>query len=301
MVSRSELATTSVIYILLSCSLYTALSHSTSTSNFVRAPQEVLKWENRKGKILEEILRSGADIVCLEEVDHFPDFFQPKLSENGFKGIFKPKQPSPCLNVDGNNGPDGCVLFYRADMFSCVEKQELSLRNKDGAETNQVAILIKLELHSKEAAPSGSDSRPLQFCVAVTHLKAKPSGINLRTAQASYLFSEMRTFCGGLPGVVCGDFNARSTEPAYAHFKEWMESAYFTANNGKEPALTSWKIRLHSEAKYTIDYIWYTAQQLRVKAVWDIPTEEEIGENALPGWTYPSDHVALCARIALCY
>ena len=283
----------------------TALSHSSSTSNFIRAPQKALKWENRSEMLLEEILRSGADIVCLEEVDHFSDFFQPKLSENGFEGIFKPKASSPCLHVEGNSGPDGCALFYKANMFSCVDKCELSLKNKDGEETSQVAILVKLEVQNasitkverNSTTPDGKDVLPLQICVAVTHLKAKGDAVHVRTAQGSHLYSEMKKFCGDLPGVVCGDFNAQATEPVYGHFKNtslWLDSSYFTANGGKEPPLTSWKYRPEKESKYTIDYIWYTLQQLQVNAVWGIPSEEAIGENALPGWSYPSDHIALC-------
>ena len=277
-----------------------ALSHSSSTSNFIRAPQEALQWENRKGKLLEEILRSGADIVCVEEVDHFPDFFQPKLKERGFEGIFKPKPSSPCLRVHGNSGPDGCALFYNVKKFSCLDKWEFCLRNRDGEETNKVAVLVKLEV--QQHADTLTDSKPLQLCVAVTHLKAKAgrAELRLRTAQGAHLYEEMKKFCGDLPGVVCGDFNAVASEPVYLHFKEassWLESAYFTANSGKEPPLTSWKIRPGGkESKVTIDYVWYTVQLLNVNAVWSIPSEKEIGEDALPSLTYPSDHIALCVR-----
>lgn len=286
----------------------TALSHSSSTSNFIKAPQEVLKWDSRKEKLLEEILRSGADIVCLEEVDHFSDFFQPKLSENGFEGIFKPKSSSPCLQVEGNSGPDGCALFYKAERYSCLEKHELSLKNQDGKETSQVAILVKLELRkrsttadSKNGKNDSNDSPQLQLCVAVTHLKAKGGAVHIRTAQGFHLYSEMKELCGDLPGVICGDFNAQATEPVYEHFKKsslWLESSYFTANEGKEPILTSWKFRPGKEVKYTIDYIWYTSKLLQVCAVWGTPSEEEIGKNALPGWSYPSDHIALCTHFA---
>ena len=293
-----------VWYVTVAC-FYAALSHSSSTSNFIKAPQEALKWENRKELLLEEILRSGADIICLEEVDHFFDFFQLKLSGSGFEGIFKPKVSSPCLSVDGNSGPDGCALFYRADAFSRLEKRELLLRNKDGEETNQVAILVRLEVQKTATAAQNKDgisgnniaSPPPQLCVAVTHLKAKASAVDIRTAQGSHLYSEMKKICGDCPGVVCGDFNALSTEPVYKHFKEsshWLESSYSTANSGREPAFTSWKFRPGKVSKYTIDYIWYTSQLLQVNSVLKIPSEEEIGESALPGWNYPSDHIALC-------
>lgn len=240
---------------------------------------------------MKEILRSGADIVCLEEVDHFPDFFQPKLKEVGFEGVFKPKPDSPCLKIEGNSGPDGCAIFYKTEKFSCLDKYEFLLKNQAGEESNQVAILVKLQLRASEQ----------ELCVAVTHLKSKAGMTGLRAAQGAHLYAEMRQFCGSLPGVVCGDFNGVPTEPVYSHFKEssdWLESSYFVVR-GKEPDMTSWKFRPEKVCKYTIDYIWYTAGKLRVQAVWDIPSEEEIGENALPGWTYPSDHVALCARFSL--
>ena len=271
----------------------TALSPSDSTTNFIKAPKEALKWENRKDELLKEIFRSGADVICLEEVDHFPDFFQPKLKENGFEGFFKPKPSSPCLEVEGNSGPDGCALFYKADKFSCLDKHELTLHNKDGKESNQVAILVKLELRESVSV----DHKPRQLCVAVTHLKAKAQAVDIRAAQGAHLYSEMRKFCGGLPGVVCGDFNAQPNEPVYTLFKESFESSYFISG-GKEPPLTSWKFRPGKVSKYTIDYIWYTVGQLQVKAVWEIPTEGDIGENGMPGWTYPSDHIALCTQFA---
>ena len=274
-----------------------ALSPSSGTSNFIKAPQEALKWENRRDELLKEILRSGADIVCLEEVDHFSDFFEPRLKEKGFDGFFKPKTSSPCLRIAGNSGPDGCALFYKTEKFSCLDKHELVLHNKDGEETSQVAILVKMELQTPAALV---ESPPRQLCVAVTHLKAKAEAVDLRTTQGCHLYSEMRRFCGSLPGVVCGDFNAPPTEPIYSHFKEsstWLQSSYF-AGGGKEPELTSWKFRPGKEFRYTIDYIWYTVGLLQVKAVWDIPTEEEIGEDALPSWRYPSDHIALCTQFA---
>ena len=256
--------------------------------------------------------------MCLEEVDHFSDFFQPRLSENGFEGFFKPKQSSPCLRVEGNSGPDGCALFYKTEKFSCLDKREFSLRNPGGEEANQVAILAKLEVKkppssademkdgppskkSKSSKDGGRSSTNPQVCVAATHLKAKGDCVEIRLAQGSYLYSEMKKFCGNLPGVVCGDFNAQVSEPIYEHFKKfspWLESSYFTAGDGNEPLLTSWKFRPGKESKYTIDYVWYTSQLLRVNAVFRIPNEDEIGENGLPGWSYPSDHVALCTDFA---
>ena len=49
-----------------------------------RYPPDVLTWSARHEHFLEEIPRSDADIVCLGEVHHFSDFFEPRLRECGY-------------------------------------------------------------------------------------------------------------------------------------------------------------------------------------------------------------------------
>lgn len=63
-----------------------------------------------------------------QEVDHF-NFLQKVLGTQGFRGTFMPKPDSPCLYIKGNNGPDGCAIFYRSDRFQLVrcEKRVLEV------------------------------------------------------------------------------------------------------------------------------------------------------------------------------
>ena len=299
-----------------------ALTHSSPDSNFFRSPPEALKWSHRKQRILAEILRSEADVICLEEVDHFHDFFQPELSQRGFEGLYRAKDSSPCIDMQPNNGPDGSAVFFRSSKFSLVEKKEIVLKGPDGHDSSQIAVLVKLEPKSAADTPrqkkdgdreaeseTCSPKRKktehhLTFCVAVAHLKAKTGHDEYRLAQGKHLQSELASFAQGLPAVVCGDFNAQPTELVYQHFSSKGEmklaSAYTTANKGKEPPFTSWKFRPSKESKYAIDYIWYTCETLRVNGVWSIPTEADIGKTALPCLTYPSDHLAICAALQFC-
>ena len=267
-----------------------ALSRSGPNSNFYRSPPDALKWSHRKAQILREITRSKADIVCLEEVDHFEDFFQPELSQCGFEGIFKAKVDSPCLYVEGNSGPDGCALFYSSSKFSLAEKKEVVLKDLGGKDSHQVALLVKLQPKEEELP---------MICVAVVHLKAKPDYKENRLAQGKHLQTEMAAFSQGLPSIICGDFNAPPYEPVYGQLSSLgdmkLSSAYATAGGGEEPTFTSWKLRPSRESKYTIDYIWYSVEKFVVGGVWRMPTEADIGDTALPNLNYPSDHVSLCA------
>lgn len=214
--------------------------------------------------------------------------------------MFFPKPDSPCCQYQPNNGPDGCALFYRSSMFSMLEKKDVVLKRENGEDSHQVAILVRLSVNEVEK-PQTQSSR--EITVAVTHLKAKTEGKELRLSQGKHLLSEMSSFSPNNPAIICGDFNAPQDEPVYQCMANAestvglkLASSYKVLNKGCEPPFTSWKYRPGKEAKYTIDYIWYTLDNLTVDSVWSIPTEGDIGEGGLPCPKYPSDHVALCAE-----
>ena len=243
--------------------------------------------------------------MCLEEVDHYDDFFKPELSLHGYEGLHLPKVDSPCVHFPDNNGPDGCAMFYSSEKFNLIRKKEVILKNTDGGESHQVALLA--EFRMKHVDVKNDEELPSVF-VAMTHFKAKPEGKSLRTAQGKHLIDETSTFSGtGQPVIIAGDFNANPEEEVYEYFSNTddhpqltLKSAYRGPHyNNNEPPFTSWKFRAKGELEYTIDYIWYTPSRLSVKRVWDIPTKKEIGEDGLPCSSYPSDHVALCSEFKI--
>lgn len=94
---------------------------------FVRCPPEALSWSRRKYLILEEILTYRPHILCLQEVDHYHDTLQPVLAGLGYGGHFCPKPWSPCLEVEGNNGPDGCALFFDRSRYELLDSVNVRL------------------------------------------------------------------------------------------------------------------------------------------------------------------------------
>lgn len=144
--------------------------------------------------------------------------------------------------------------------------------------------------------------------MAVTHLKARSGWEWLRSAQGSDLLRHLQNLvqkhAGGatgtsnIPLLICGDFNAVPTEEVYRRFAASplsLDSAYkkLSPDGLTEPEYTTWKIRPTGECCATLDYIWYSQDTLRVDAVLDLPTEEQIGPNRLPSLNYPSDHLSL--------
>ena len=50
---------------------------------------QYLDFEYRSMLILEELKQSGADFICLQELDHVYDFYKPKLLEIGYELVSK--------------------------------------------------------------------------------------------------------------------------------------------------------------------------------------------------------------------
>ena len=51
--------------------------------HFSRIKSEHLQWEYRKHLLLHEITQYDPDIITLQEVDHYYDFFLPELNDRG--------------------------------------------------------------------------------------------------------------------------------------------------------------------------------------------------------------------------
>ncbi|CAJ1052950.1 nocturnin-like isoform X1 [Xyrichtys novacula] len=272
--------------------------------SFIKCPMEALSWSRRKYLILEEILTYRPHILCLQEVDHYYDTLQPVLSGLGYSSNFCPKPWSPCLDVEGNNGPDGCALFFDQSRFECLDSVSIRL-SAMRIPTNQVAVVTMLRCRSTGR----------YLCVAVTHLKARSGWEWLRSAQGSDLLRQLQNLVqkhpagpmgaplSDIPLLVCGDFNAVPTEEVYRRFAAsplGLNSAYKKLSHDglTEPEYTTWKIRPTGECCSTLDYIWYSQDSLRVDSVLDMPTEEQIGPNRLPSFSYPSDHLSLVCDLS---
>ncbi|XP_002731525.1 nocturnin-like [Saccoglossus kowalevskii] len=266
-----------------------------SRDDFIRSPPDSLLWQTRKFRSLEEILTYDPDIICLEEVDHYHDFYNPMLQSIGYQGTFKPKPDSPCVYCLDHNGPDGCALFYKQDKFDMIDGITPNLTipdvTKGSRTTNQVAIIYTLRCRKKSFEGKS-------LVVGVTHLKAKNGWQELRHAQGKILLEHLNKQSRGRPIVFCGDFNAESSEPVYSEFQNSnlnLKSTYqlLSENGNTEPEYTTWKIRPSGEAKHTIDYIWHSEDQLTIDALLPIPTDSQLGDERAPSYITSSDHFSL--------
>ncbi|KAF2892734.1 hypothetical protein ILUMI_13440 [Ignelater luminosus] len=267
--------------------------------NFARCPDEALDWNFRRYRIVEEIVQYCPDVICLQEVDHF-NFLKHVLGTQGYSGMFFPKPDSPCFYIEGNNGPDGCAIFYRKNKFELV-KTENKILEIWRVQSNQVALLAVLRIRE-----TGQE-----ICITTTHLKARQGALlsTLRNEQGKDLLQFISNHCDNRPIILCGDFNAEPTEPVYSTILSNQLFAFSSAYAGSqedvsnsadgEPLYTTWKIREEGEVCHTIDYVFYSKNAMDVEAVLDFPSSEDIGEDRVPSFLYPSDHFSLVCDFRL--
>ncbi|XP_058449856.1 nocturnin isoform X2 [Malaya genurostris] len=318
-----------------------------NNDGFVRCPVDALTWECRRYQLIQEIVQNDPDIVCLQEVDHFK-FIQKILATQNYEGVFFPKPDSPCLYINGNNGPDGCAVFYKKDRLEMINHFTRVLEVWR-VQSNQVAI----------AAMFRTLDTNQEICVTTTHLKARKGALlsKLRNEQGKDLLYFIDGIAKKRPVILCGDFNAEPIEPIYSTVLNYkplgLSSAYSdllaqehqeteSENNqnaantdtscpvlqhkssiasfhsddddcsisstGKtkaeqsaanEPAYTTWKIREEGEVCHTIDYVFYSKDQISVKNCLMFPSGEEISPDRTPSYQYPSDHFSLCCDFEL--
>jgi len=99
---------------------------ASGAAGFTQIPSEGLDWSNRKYRIMDEILNRNPDVVCLQEVDHFHDWFEPQLSKIGYAGVFREDPFSPCLKT-GSGLCDGVAVFYRRSKLDMIALESLHM------------------------------------------------------------------------------------------------------------------------------------------------------------------------------
>ena len=188
---------------------------------------------------------------------------------------------------------------------------------------DNVAQLVVLEF----IQPAARSNREIsQVCIANTHLYSHKDFPDVKLWQTWQLLQELESFImsrgSSLPLVVCGDFNSTPDTAVYDLLSRQtvhpghpdmnvavsddvpnvlpdamnithsfqLGSAYQTII-GDEPWVTNYTVNF----KGTLDYIWYSAQNLRPLSAAPIPDEAVLTRRgeALPSTEYSSDHIML--------
>ena len=83
---------------------------------------------------------------------------------------------------------------------------------------------------------------------------------------------------------------------------ERNEKPHFQSAYPLDHPYSTWKTRGKVKIKRVIDYIFHNSQDIRgvhCTHILGLPEEEEMEPHRLPGFRYPSDHLAIAARFRI--
>jgi nocturnin len=240
---------------------------------FPTVPEDALQWDRRRVLIEAELIRANADLIFLQEIDHYSDFIEPFLAARGYLGLFQQKE---------GWHRDGLCIMYRASMFDLVTHS--SLRYGESAQFAMMAELIYKPLS-------------LRVTAVTTHLRSYRRYEAVRLEQIRQLISHLELTWPSGRLVIGMDMNSEPSGLVYAELvgsSLGLTSLYREAD--EEPEFTTHKYREALQSR-TIDYLF--ARGFSAVTLYSLPTKEAIGASALPSEEYPSDHIALSAGLTL--
>ncbi|XP_041021503.1 carbon catabolite repressor protein 4 homolog 1-like isoform X2 [Juglans microcarpa x Juglans regia] len=185
-----------------------------------------LLWGYRRQNLLREIIKYGADILCLQESDHFENFFEPQLAKCGYSAVYKKKTQG--VYTGKGYVSDGCATFYRRDLFKEIKKYEIEFRRtalsvvealkpelrnpaRIHLAKDNIALVVVLEKMQKG---STTDAIQTRICVAFyhqanTHISADPKHPDVKLFQVANLVNGLEKIAQSqIPLLLCGDINS---------------------------------------------------------------------------------------------
>ncbi|KAI9008756.1 Endonuclease/exonuclease/phosphatase [Phycomyces nitens] len=170
---------------------------------------DMLKWKTRRRMIIEDIAQYKPDILCLQEVDFYEEYYQEAFDNIGYKTEFF-KHPTK---------QHGCMIGYNPNVFE--KKQYLAIEYDEDKlcpptqQTGNVAQFMALE-HTKH--------KNIGLIVGNTHLYWRPESFYERLRQSTIYAQWLSCFTLDLretfkdiewTPLLIGDFNTSPEDPVY--------------------------------------------------------------------------------------
>jgi CCR4-NOT transcription complex subunit 6 len=287
---------------------------------------EYLHPKYRAPRILNEIERVDADIICLQECDHdlFLEYYKVNLEALGYQCEFKLMSTNRIVTN---------VIAYKKKLFKNEKFEYLDLNEEleridESFQKHKEAFFLTLKHYA-----TGKN-----VVIVNTHLFWNPDYEYVKYGQVSKIINFIEKNYGTSARVIfCGDLNSLpgsnvlkyiynkppevnlNIKGDYNKNKKYIEQ--FWDNKGHQLQLRSAydisKVSKNNETEefvenhpdfttYThefignLDYIIYTKNNLEVAELLRVPTSDpEVKSLKIPNYKFPSDHLKIGARFIL--
>ena len=86
-------------------------------------PSPPRRWKARSKALADELASIDADVLALQELDQYDDFWRPKLEAMGYAGWFCKRTECTAPKKDG------CGLFYKRDAFELIARRDVQFND----------------------------------------------------------------------------------------------------------------------------------------------------------------------------
>lgn len=307
---------------------FTVMSYNIMAYNFTKiewfpyCSPDFLHPRYRAPRVLNEIEKLNADVLCLQECDHdlFLEFYKINLEEMGYTTIYK---------IASTNRIVTNVIAFKSHLFRQENWELLDLN--EGLQSHDESFIKHKECLILTLRHLNTNK---QFVVANTHLFWNPDFEYVKYGQISKILTHLESKYSKLPLVLCGDMNSTPSSniikyiyklaPTFSsnirgdpvknkHFQEMfynqnlhklnIRSAYdvYKGDNKSEfsenhPDFTTYT----HEFIGNLDYIFFSEGTLSVTQLLKVPTNDEfIKSDKLPNSKFTSDHLKIAAKLRL--
>jgi endonuclease/exonuclease/phosphatase family metal-dependent hydrolase len=199
-----------------------AYSHCLKSTPETAVPKYI-EWDYRKNRIANSITSSGADILCLQEVDHYTDFFEPLLEKLGYKSLY----------LQRHKRKDGCLIAYNSEKYNVDGVDEVQFDDiADFMETESSKSNVKRSNVALIAIISSKQFPAKKFISSTAHLYWNPRRPEVKSLQTQYLVSRISSFIAAeglsdnIPVFVAGDFNSVPFSEPYQLLVNGFENSF---------------------------------------------------------------------------
>jgi CCR4-NOT transcription complex subunit 6 len=83
-----------------------------------------IRWKNRSKALLAELERLDADVLAVQEMDQFEEFWKPWLERRGYGGVYKRRTQATAAKKDG------CGLFFKTGKLELLARRGLEYNDE---------------------------------------------------------------------------------------------------------------------------------------------------------------------------
>jgi polyadenylation factor subunit 2 len=277
--------------------------------NFPDVSESLLSWAYRSQNLLLEVKQRNADVLCLQEVSYYREFWQQHLK--GFQAAYQAHPDAvsaKCVVV--MTRPQKLALRQAIQVRFSDEDQgfrsvavigvyetsaSVALREKDSRAPRTMFIIASVSLSNY-----GNEDKQLeQANVLLAAIDRARSSI--KPEQGGARFVNVNVIMAGnfnmVPGsrcynlITCNAPNAASAGASVPHQLP-LASAYGLFQGGREPAYTT----VGRAWEGTTSYVFYSHPDVGVKELLEFPPKDLLG-GVIPNNDYSSNNLALEASL----